>query len=148
MPIKSLMLATLLPLSLALSACNSGGVSSDVSARQDTMKNWKDTKDSMESMIKSPQSFDAAKFKEDTQFLADDALTPWQHFQDKAAVGGANTTVWSNPEGFTAAAEKFKQAATNLNTVAQSANTADQVQPAFNELGESCKSCHQEFKAK
>lgn len=149
MQLKSLLLATILPLSITLAACTGGtsAQSEAVKARTDTMKNWKDAKDAMESMIEAPDTFDAETFKEEAQFLAENSTTPWRHFSDENEVGGANTTVWSDPEGFRAAAENFEQTTAELNSVAQTATSAEEVQPAFSAMGQSCKSCHESFKA-
>lgn len=151
MQIKSLLLATLLPLSITLAACSGGTTAADdseaVTARQDIMKNWKDAKDSMESLLESPEAFDAEKFKAESSFLAEDASGAWQHFSDETQVGGANTTVWSDAEGFRAAAEEFEQTTAELNTAAQTATSPEQLQAAFSAVGQSCKSCHEGFKA-
>lgn len=149
MQIKSLLLATLLPLSLTLAACNSSNTASSdaIEAREDTMKNWKDAKDSMESLLETPDAFDAEKFKSEAQFLADDASKPWQYFADENEVGGATPAVWSDTEGFQAAATHFEEATAELNSLAQNNASVDELQAAFTEVGQSCKSCHETFKA-
>ena len=146
---KSSRLAALpvLAAALLLGACSSPS-NPDVSARQDIMKNYGDAMGVMGVMMKNPDTFDAAKFQEQAAYLADTANSPWKHFQDKEAVGNATDMVWSNAAGFTAEAEKFQQAATDLNFVAQNANGIADVGAEFKEVGASCKSCHTDYKQK
>lgn len=148
MNLKSLILTGLLPVTLFLAGCDTATTDSNVSARQDIMKNWKDAKGILDNMVKQPESFDAVKFKEEANFLAEDSSKAWEHFKSKDKIGGSTPAVWSNPEGFAEAAEKYQQAAAKLAAVAQNATAAEQVQVPLAELGDSCKSCHKEFKAK
>ncbi|WP_019672554.1 c-type cytochrome [Psychrobacter lutiphocae] len=146
MQLKSLLLATVLPLSLILAACNSGP-SDSVKARQGDMKNWKDATGVMKDMVEAPETFDADKFKQEADFLAKDASNPWQYFDDENDTGGAEPTVWSDSEGFKAAAEQYKQATLELQAAAQTATSVEDILPAFSKVGENCKSCHEGFKA-
>lgn len=145
MQIKSLLLATTLPLTLILTAC-SGGASPDVSARQDAMKDWKDAMSIMGDMAEAPDTFDLATFQENAKFLADSADTPWSHFSDQNDLGGAKEAVWVNANEFKAETENFQNATTELNQTAQNATTLEEILPAFKEVGASCKSCHEDFK--
>ena len=47
-----------------------------------------------------------------------------------------------------AEAEKFQQATAELNAAAQTATSIDDVMPAFGQVGQSCKSCHTDFRVK
>lgn len=147
--VKSSRLATLpvLAAALLLGACSSPS-NPDVSARQDIMKNYGDAMGVMGDMMKNPDTFDAAKFQEQAAYLADNANSPWKHFQDKEAVGHATDKVWSDADGFRTQAENFQQAATDLNFVAQNANGVADVGAEFKEVGASCKSCHTDYKQK
>ncbi|PNK60350.1 c-type cytochrome [Psychrobacter sp. FDAARGOS_221] len=147
MQLKPLLLATLLPISLTLAACSSGGQSEQVSARQDDMKNWKDAKDQVENLLKDTENFDLAAVQKETAFLAENSESPWSNFSDSQDMGGASEAVWGDPEGFKSAIANYQQAATELNMVAQNATSADEIMPAFNALGDGCKSCHENFKA-
>lgn len=145
MKIKSLFLTAALPLTLALAAC-SGGTNPDVSARQDSMKDWKDAMEVMGGMAEAPDTFDLAKFQENAQFLAESANKPWAHFTDQNELGGATEAVWVNADEFKAETESFQQAAAELNTTAQNATNLDEILPALKPVGDSCKSCHEDFK--
>ena len=144
---KSIVGVTLIAAALGLTACSTS-VDPDVKARQDTMKSWGDAMGVMGDMVKAPDTFDAAVFKEQASFLAEDAANPWSHFENQEAMGNATEAVWSNADGFSAEADNFQKVTAELNAAAQSATSVEDVQPAFGEVGASCKSCHTEFRAK
>ena len=144
---KSIVGVTLIAAALGLTACSTP-VDPDVKARQDTMKSWGDAMGVMGDMVKAPDTFDAAVFKEQASFLAEDAANPWSHFENQEAMGNATEAVWSNADGFSAEADNFQKVTAELNAAAQSATSVEDVQPAFGEVGASCKSCHTDFKVK
>ncbi|GAA0308268.1 c-type cytochrome [Psychrobacter aestuarii] len=144
--VKSAVTMALISAAVGLSAC-SQSASPDIKAREDIMKSWGDAMGVMGDMVKAPDTFDAAVFKEQAAFLADSADSPWTHFQDESAKGGAMDSVWSDADGFSSEADKFKQATDALNQAAQGASSVEDVQPAFAEVGASCKSCHTEYRA-
>ena len=144
---KSIVGVTLIAAALGLTACSTS-VDPDVKARQDSMKSWGDAMGVMGDMVKAPDTFDAAVFKEQASFLAEDAANPWSHFENQEAMGNATEAVWSTADGFSAEADNFQKVTAELNAAAQSATSVEDVQPAFGEVGASCKSCHTEFRAK
>ena len=144
---KSIVGVTLIAAALGLTACSTS-VDPDVKARQDSMKSWGDAMGVMGDMVKAPDTFDAAVFKEQASFLAEDAANPWSHFENQEAMGNATEAVWSNADGFRAEADDFQKATANLNAAAQTATSVDQVLPALGQVGDSCKSCHTDFKVK
>ena len=145
--LKSIFGITLMSAALGLTACSTA-TDPDVKARQDNMKSYGDAMGVMGDMIKAPDTFDADVFKEQSAFLAEEAGSPWSHFENQEAVGNATDAVWSNVEDFRAESDNFQKVTANLNTVAQTATTAEGVQPAFKEVGASCKSCHTDFRVK
>jgi len=146
--LKSLFGITLMAAALGLTACSSPADDSDIKARQDSMKSWGDAMGVMGDMVKAPDTFDAAVFKEQAAFLAEDASSPWSHFENQESMGNATEAVWSNADGFSAEADNFQKVTADLSAAAQTATSASDVQPAFGEVGASCKSCHTEFRAK
>ncbi|MGO3756724.1 c-type cytochrome [Psychrobacter celer] len=146
-PIKSIFGIALMSAALGLTACSTS-VDPDVKARQDSMKSWGDAMGVMGDMAEAPDTFDAEIFKEQAAFLAEDAATPWSHFENQEAAGNATEAVWSNVDGFRAEAENFQQATAELNAAAQTATSIDDVMPAFGQVGQSCKSCHTDFRVK
>ena len=144
---KSIVSITLMAAALGLTACSTS-VDPDVKARQDSMKSWSDAMGIMGDMAEAPDTFDAEVFKEQAAFLAEDSANPWSHFENQEATGNATEAVWSNVDDFRAEADDFQKAAANLNTAAQTATSVDQVLPALGQVGDSCKSCHTDFKVK
>ena len=138
---------TLMAAVLGLTACSSPA-DPDIKTRQDSMKSWGDAMGVMGDMAKAPDTFDAAVFKEQAAFLAEDAANPWQHFENQEATGNATEAVWSNADGFRAEADNFQKVTAELNAAAQTATSMDDVKPAFGQVGASCKSCHTDFKVK
>ena len=146
---NSIFSITLMAAALGITACSSPATTdADIKTRQNTMKGWSDATGIMGDMIKAPNTFDAAEFKAQAAFLAEDSASPWSHFENKEAMGNATEAVWSNVDGFRAEADDFQKATAELNTVAQTATSVDQVLPALGQVGDSCKSCHTDFKVK
>ncbi len=144
--LKSIAGISMITAALALGACSKPHP--DVKARQDIMKNYGDAMKSIGGMVKEPDTFDADLLKEQAAFLAEESKSPWVHFEDKEAVGNAKEAVWTNVDDFKAKAEDFQQATAELNAVAQTASTADDIKPAVGAVGKSCKSCHDDFQVK
>lgn len=141
--LKSILGISIIAAALSLGACSKPHP--DVKARQDIMKNYGDAMKSLGGMVKEPDTFDAALLKEQAAFLEEESKNPWAHFENKEAVGNAKEAVWSNVDDFKARAEDFQQATVELNAVAQTATTADDIKPAVGGVGKSCKSCHDDF---
>ncbi len=144
---KSIIGITLMAAILGLTACSTP-VDPDVKARQDSMKSWGDAMGIMGDMAEAPDTFDADIFKEQAAFLAEDSANPWSHFENQEATGNATKAVWSNTDDFRAKADDFQKATAELNAAAQTATSVDQVMPALGQVGESCKSCHTDFRVK
>lgn len=145
--LKSIFGITLMAAALGLTACSSP-TNPDVKARQDIMKNYGDAMKVMGGMAKEPDTFDADVFKEQAAFMAAESGAPWSHFEDPEAVGNATEAVWSDTDGFRAEAENFQQVTAELDAAAQTATSIDEVLPAFGPVGDSCKSCHTDYKVK
>lgn len=73
--------------------------------------------------------------------------SPWEFFQPDTNYPPTKATdkVWSQPEQFTAARQKFMDAEAKLMTAAAGSDGA-KVKTAYEELHDSCRSCHKEFK--
>ena len=145
--LKSIFGITLVAAALGLSACSSPA-SPDIKARQDSMKSWGDAMGVMGDMAEAPDTFDALVFKEQASYLAGDAATPWTPFEDSEALGNATSAVWSNNDDFTAKAAQFQQVTAELDAAAKTATSIEEVLPALGAVGESCKSCHTDYKVK
>lgn len=145
--LKTIIAATLMTAALGLTACSSP-THPDVKARQDIMKNYGDAMKIMGGMVKEPDTFDAPVFQDQAAFLAKDAKSPWNHFENTEAVGNATEAVWSNTDDFRIKSEDFQQATAELNEVALTATSAEDITPAFGAVGKSCKSCHDDYQVK
>lgn len=143
--LKSIFGITLMAATLGLTACSTP-VDPEVKARQDIMKNFGDAMKVMGGMAKEPDTFDAEVFKEQAAFLAEESKNPWSHFENPETMGNAKEAVWSDADGFSAEADNFQKVTAELNTVAQTATSIDGVMPEFGNVGDSCESCHTDFK--
>ena len=112
------------------------------------MKNYGDSMKVIGGMAKEPDTFDADVFKEQATFLAEEAKNPWSHFANAEAAGNATEAVWSNFDGFRAEADNFQQVTSELSAAAQTATSVEDVMPAIGQVGDSCKSCHTDFRVK
>ena len=144
---KSIVGVTFIAAALRLTACSTP-VEPDVNARPYTLTRWGDAMGIMVDMADAPDTFDAEVFKEQAAFLAKDSANPWSHFENQEAAGNATEAVWINVDDFRAEADDFQKATANLNAAAQTATSVDQVVPALGQVGDSCKSCHTDFKVK
>lgn len=72
---------------------------------------------------------------------------PWEFFTPDSNYPPTKATdkVWSQPEQFAAARQKFLTAEGKLMTAAAGGELA-KVKSAYEELHDSCRSCHKEFK--
>ncbi|MDO4441634.1 MAG: cytochrome c [Moraxella sp.] len=134
---------------LALTACSSKTTTpADVQARQDIMQDWRVSSDIMKGMMEKPDTFDAKAFKEQADLINASTKEVWTHFANSENKGGSQDTVWSDAEGFKAKAEAFDAAAAELAAAAQNAQSTADVEAAFGKVGESCGSCHKDYKQK
>ena len=121
----------------------------DVKARQQYMKEWRGLNKQMSDIIKSSdaQSFPAQDFAALAARLNDTASQPWPHFKANSqdSDSEAAAAVWSKPQEFQAAIQKFNQSAAALDQAAKSGQY-DAVKTTYHQIAQNCKSCHQAFK--
>ena len=121
----------------------------DVKARQQYMKEWRGLNKQMGNIIKSSdaQSFPAQDFAALAARLNDTASQPWPHFKANSqdSDSEAAAAVWSKPQEFQAAIQKFNQSAAALDQTAKSGQY-DAVKTTYHQIAQNCKSCHQAFK--
>lgn len=113
------------------------------------MKEWRGLNKQMGNIIKSSdaQSFPAQDFAALAARLNDTASQPWPHFKANSqdSDSEAAAAVWSKPQEFQAAIQKFNQSAAALDQAAKSGQY-DAVKTAYHQMAQNCKSCHQAFK--
>lgn len=116
-----------------------------ISVRKQTMKDWRASMDIMQGMLENPSAFNSDAFAKEAKFMADSPQV-WVHFADATMTGGAKETLWQDKAGFDAQAQKFDQATSALLAAATPSATPDSLSASLGAVGESCKSCHQQFK--
>ncbi|MEO7851416.1 MAG: cytochrome c [Rubrivivax sp.] len=100
-------------------------------------------------MTSGKAPFDAAAAASNAEIATMMSKLPYTAFIDGTASGDtkAKPEIWSEPAKFKAAAEKMQIAMADLNVAAKSGNEA-QIKTAFGATGQTCKACHDDFKAK
>ena len=136
-------------LAVALTAGLVHADAGDVKARQQYMKEWRGLNKQMGNIIKSSdaQSFPAQDFAALAARLNDTASQPWPHFKANSQDSDSEATaaVWSKPQEFQAAIQKFNQSTAALDQAAKNGQY-DAVKTAYHQMTQNCKSCHQAFK--
>ncbi len=93
--------------------------------------------------------FDAKAVQANADLVVTLAKLPWSAFIEGSDKGDANARpeVWSQADKFKAASQKLEDATVKL---AAAAKTGDQdaVKAAFSAAGNTCKSCHDDFRKK
>lgn len=119
-----------------------------VKEREKLMESFKKDAGTMGKMVKGETPYDAAAFQAAADNLAANADKPWVHYTPESAneKSEAKPEVWSKPDEFKKEIEKFTTAAAALKTAAASGKL-DDVKKPFGDVGQSCKSCHDTFRA-
>lgn len=158
MNLKKALIAAMMPV-MALTACDSATSpkSSNTTAieeRQDTMKNWKDSKDIMREVVTDEKltiEERLEKIKEHAQYMADSSETIWEAFGNSEEKGNAQDAIWENTYTWKAETEAFNEAVKDFNELINSENAASQMNQvdlaaSYSRVENSCKSCHEQFK--
>lgn len=119
-----------------------------VEQREKLMKAFKKDMGVMGKMVKGEQPFDAAAFQQAADSLSGNADKPWVHYTADSAKekSEAKAEVWSKADEFKKEVDTFTTAAAALKTAA-AAGKLDDVKKPFGDVGQSCKSCHDSFRA-
>ena len=64
-------------------------------------------------------------------------------FPEGSEGGDALPAIWQNPEDFRARLTDFQQAAADLKSAV---NGGGEIGPAFQQLGQACKACHDDYR--
>ncbi len=120
----------------------------EVEQREKLMKAFKKDMGVMGKMVKGEQPFDAAAFKQAADSLSGNADKPWVHYTADSAKekSEAKAEIWSKADEFKKEVDTFTTAAAALKTAA-AAGKLDDVKKPFGDVGQSCKSCHDSFRA-
>ena len=148
MKLKSLFLVVL---ALALTACGGVDPNSPQGQRQAIFKQMLKVSEDLGGMLRGRLAFKGQQFVEGAAELDQLARTPWQHFPQVREEGGesrAKDEVWQRQERFQQLARELEAgtAALVAATVASPLKSADLVAPV-QRVEDSCKACHEEFRA-
>jgi len=93
--------------------------------------------------------FDAQKAKDNVAVVMTLSQLPWQAFGPDTDIGEtkAKPEIWSEGAKFKAAADKTMSEIVKLDAAAKTGNI-DQIKVAFGAVGQSCKACHDAYRAK
>jgi len=145
-PLRFAVLVSAASATLALAHEGATGV---VKERMDLMERQKDDMKIIGKMAKGEAPFDAAKAAE----AASDIGLTSQKIPDlfpEGSTGGkseALPAIWEKWDRFTANAEDLESAADALVSALDDSDNQDW-KAAFKKVGEACKSCHEDFRAK
>ena len=112
------------------------------------MKSFKKDFGTIGKMLKGETPYDAAAFQAAADSLDANAGKPWAYYTAESAneKSEAKAEIWSKPDEFKKEIDKFT-AATAALKVAAAAGNLDSVKKPAGEVGQSCKSCHDAFRA-
>jgi cytochrome c556 len=98
-------------------------------------------------VVKGEAPYNKDELAKNAAVVATLSSLPWQAFGAGTEGGKAQPLVWSDGAKFKSNSEKMQQAVANLNTVAQSGDL-ENIKKAFGAAGQTCKTCHDDFKKK
>jgi len=101
-------------------------------------------------MVNGKAPYDARAAQADAEVIAALAALPWTAFgpgTDKPAPTKAKPNVWTEQAKFTEHAEKFQAEAPKLLAAAKT-GSLDNLKAAFGPTANSCKACHDSFRAR
>jgi len=127
------------------SAYGHDGATGVVKERMDLMKSVRDATKTLAAMFKGERPYDAAEVRKLSERLEEhagriDELFPEGSDHPPSEVEPA---IWTNWDAFKQSADDMAAAARALQ---QAAAERSKALPAFAELGDSCKSCHTDFR--
>jgi cytochrome c556 len=100
-------------------------------------------------MVNGKVPFDAKAAQANADLVATLARLPWSAFIEGSDKGDTNARpeVWSQPDKFKAASQRLVEATAKLAEAAKSGQP-DALKAAFGAAGDTCKSCHDDFRKK
>lgn len=148
MKLKSLLLLTTV---LMLAACGGVDPNSPQGQRQTIFKQMLKVSENLGGMLRGRLPFKEQVFVEDAARLDQLTRTPWQHFPQVKEEGGetrAKDDVWQRQARFQALAREMEASTAALvaATTVRPLQSADLVAP-MQRVEDSCKACHEEFRA-
>ncbi len=123
------------------------GATGIVKQRMDMMKGMGATMKVIAGMLRGKSPYDAERVRQLATEMQEHAGHIPMMFPEgtEKAPSEAKTTIWSDPEGFAKSAKALGDYAGTLATNASDQNIA---KAAFREIGQTCKSCHTDYRVK
>ncbi len=98
-------------------------------------------------VVKGEAPYNKDEVAKNAAIVAMLSTLPWQAFGPGTEGGKAQPQIWSENAKFKGAADKMQLAVASLNTAAQSGDL-ESIKKAFAAAGQTCKTCHDDFKKK
>ena len=100
-------------------------------------------------MVNGKVPFDAKAAQANADLVATLSRLPWSAFIEGSDKGDTNARpeVWSQPDKFKAASQRLVEATARLAEAAKSGQP-DALKAAYGAAGDTCKSCHDDFRKK
>ena len=141
----------LVVLGLTLTGCsNEADPDSPEGQRQATFKQFLQHSEPMGGMLRGRLEFDGEAFAGHARALAESADAPWALFPEPGESRqktAALPKVWSDPQGFAQAIDRYQQAVADLAAVTAAGVTSpEQVDTSFTAVQQSCKGCHDNYR--
>lgn len=134
---------------LCCSALSPALAADPIAARQHVFEQYKKTVGAMGKMVKGDTQFSQEEFAKLAAHLDELAQQPWQYFTPGSTKGKteAKAEIWSRPTEFKAAIDKHKAEVAKLKATATGARTVSDVKAQFGATQQTCKACHDQFRA-
>lgn len=132
-----------------LTACDRVDPNSPLGKRKAIYQEMLDVKEDMGGMLRGRLPFDATDFAAGAARLDVLAHQPWQYYPEvKEEQSKAREDVWQRQERFKELARELEAATAALVQASTRVPfTAESVQPAFQQVEDTCEGCHEEFRA-
>lgn len=120
-----------------------------VTKRKAIFKQMLRTLEPMGMVVREREDYERQSFLSGAKELKQLSTEPWVHFTPDSNYPPtrAKPEIWQNQAEFIQAQNKLKGSTDQLVKAAESGNMA-LIRPALNNVEESCKSCHQQFRGK
>ena len=135
---------------LALAACGGVDPDSPMGKRQALFKQMLKTSEDLGGMLRGRLPFDEARFVAGAEQLDKLSRQPWQHFPQVRDEGDsrAKDEVWQRQERFQQRARQLEGDTALLRELSQRKPLDPKLaEPAVKKVEDSCRACHEEFRA-
>ena len=147
---KLLPILLLAAASLTLTACDSVDPNSPLGKRKALFQQMLDHSEDLGGMLRGRLPFDEARFVAGAEQLDKLSRQPWQHFPQVRDEGDsrARDDVWQRQERFQQLARQLEGDTALLRELSQRKPLDPKLaEPAVKKVEDSCRACHEEFRA-